>query len=175
MGDRKIMRFLRGHDYDVDKVCNMMIKWLDWRRDNKIDDIRQQIVLGGLDSPSKFPYSDIVLKYQPQAVILPFAQDKQRTPICVEKFNFSPSEVLQHMSIPQYIDFFIHCLEYKSLIVEQFSEERDNEYINSITDEKEKEVALGFTDSPDYPPYGCLVGLCVIRDLEGIGFEHIGN
>ena len=165
---------MRGHDYDIEKVSEMVTKWLDFRKQHNVDQVRQNILLGELDSPSKFPFSDVLLKYQPQAVICPYAQDKTRSPICVEKYNFSPSEVLKHMTIPQYIEFFIHCLEYKSLIVEQFSEERDNEYLNSLTEE-EKLIALDNKDIPGKEPFGQLVGLCVIRDLEGIGFEHIGS
>lgn len=174
VGDRKILRFLRGHDYHIEKVCEMVSKWLDFRKEHKVDEIRQNILLGGLDSPSKFPYADLVLKYQPQAVICPDALDNNKCPICVEKFNFSPSEVLKHITIPQYVIFFIHCLEFKSLICEQLSETRDQEYLNSLSEEH-KAIALGDKDSDIVPAYGTLAGLCVIRDLEGIGFEHAGS
>ena len=173
VGDRKILRFLRGHNYDVEKVCEMFTKWLDWRQENKINEIRENILLGGLDSPSKFPFS-ILLEHQPQAVICPYAQDKLRSPICVEKFNFSPSEIIKHVPMQDFYVFLKYSLEYKALILEQFSEERDNEYLNSLTDE-ERLIALDNKDIPGKEPFGQLVGLCVIRDLEGIGFEHIGS
>ena len=47
IGDRKLLRFLRGHDFDVEKVTGLVSKFLDWRRDNNVDEIRQNIVLGG--------------------------------------------------------------------------------------------------------------------------------
>ena len=31
VGDRKLIRFLRGHDHDIDKACEMIEKFLDWR------------------------------------------------------------------------------------------------------------------------------------------------
>ena len=48
-------RFLRGHNQDVDKVCMMMNKFLKWRVDNNVDEIRKNIVEGGFDHPSKLP------------------------------------------------------------------------------------------------------------------------
>lgn len=47
VGDRKLLRFLRGHDHNVSKVADMYRKMLDWRRDNGIDNIRQEILLKG--------------------------------------------------------------------------------------------------------------------------------
>lgn len=32
VGDRKLLRFLRGHDYDVSKACEMIEGFLDWRK-----------------------------------------------------------------------------------------------------------------------------------------------
>ena len=31
VGDRKLIRFLRGHDHNIDKACEMIEKFLDWR------------------------------------------------------------------------------------------------------------------------------------------------
>ena len=31
VGDRKLIRFLRGHDHDIDRACEMIEKFLDWR------------------------------------------------------------------------------------------------------------------------------------------------
>jgi hypothetical protein len=176
VGDRKILRFLRGHNnLDIEKVSHMITKFLDWRKEHKVDEIRQNILLGGLDSPSKFPYSELVLELQPQCVMCPYAQNKEKSPIYVEKFSFSPTKMLKHMTTTQFFEFFTYCLEYRSLILEQFSEERDNEYINSLKTEEEKNIALSDKDVPGHEPYGTLVGLCIIRDLDGIGFEHVGS
>jgi hypothetical protein len=32
VGDRKLIRFLRGHDYNIDKACEMIESFLDWRK-----------------------------------------------------------------------------------------------------------------------------------------------
>jgi hypothetical protein len=36
---------------------------LNWRREYKVDDIRNDIVYGGKNQPSKFPHADFLLKY----------------------------------------------------------------------------------------------------------------
>ena len=58
--DRKILRFLRGHAYNVDKVCELMTKFLEWRDKNGVDAIRERIVRGGLNHPKLFPNGDKV-------------------------------------------------------------------------------------------------------------------
>lgn len=58
--DRKIIRFLRGNAYSVDKVCDLMTKFLAWRDENGVDEIRENILRGGLDHPKKFPLGDKV-------------------------------------------------------------------------------------------------------------------
>lgn len=40
VGDRKLLRFLRGHDFNITKVTEMLQKHLQWRKDNHVDEIR---------------------------------------------------------------------------------------------------------------------------------------
>lgn len=103
VGDRKIVRFLRGHDYNIDKVVEMMNKFLDWRRDNSVDDIRRNIVEHGMDHPLRFPKGELIMQLIPQLVLAPDAQCKQGCPICVEQYNFVPSQVLKSISIEDYV------------------------------------------------------------------------
>ena len=60
VGDRKLIRFLRGHDYDIDKACEMIEKFLDWRIAQNVDAIRHNIVEMGMNSVSKFPNAEKV-------------------------------------------------------------------------------------------------------------------
>lgn len=170
VGDRKLLRFLRGHDYDVEKVTLMMNNFLDWRRDNNVDEIRQNIVLGGRKKPTDFPRAEIILPLVPQIVLCTNARDKTNSPISVEKLGFSPNKAFESLTLPEYTVFLIYCLEYKSMIVEQFSEEADRKYLDSLSP---ADRAKAESDDPDVEPYGSLVGLCVIRDLDGLGFEHM--
>jgi hypothetical protein len=55
----------------------MIRKFLNWRRDHNVDKIRQDIVLGGLNHPTKFPLGELILSLIPQLVITPYACDKK--------------------------------------------------------------------------------------------------
>lgn len=81
VGDRRILRFLRGKQLDIDSSSDMFIKFLKWRRENGVDRIRQEIVFGGLDSPLKFPNGAKIIELAPQIVITSNAMDKKGRPI----------------------------------------------------------------------------------------------
>jgi hypothetical protein len=162
VGDRKIVRFLRGHDYNIEKVVELFDKFLTWRRINKVNDIRQDIVERGLDHPLRFPKGDIILSLISQLVIDPGALDVCGSPICVEQYNFSPTKVMSHITIDEYIHYMIYSLEYRSLIIEQLSEQRERAYLASLS--LEDRLRIDDEDS-DLPPYGVLASTCVIRDL----------
>lgn len=149
----------------------MMSRFLQWRRDNNVDKIRQDIVEGGMDHPLKFPNGEKILGLIPQLVITPDAFDKMGAPICVDQYCFSPEEVLNKISIQEYIVFVMHCLEYRSLVVDQLSEQREREFLASHT--KEELAALQDPDSES--TYGVLLNTCVIRDLGAVGFEHVSS
>jgi len=53
VGDRKLIRFLIGHEYNIQKATEMLRKFLTWRKENKVDRIRQNIIFGGMDHPTK--------------------------------------------------------------------------------------------------------------------------
>lgn len=160
VGDRKLVRFLRGHNHDLEKVHGMMRNYLQWRKDNKVNEIRTNIVERGFDHPLRFPKGEIILKLIPQLVVLPEALDKTGSPICVEQYNFVPSEVFKYITIEDYILFVMYSLEYRSLIVEQLSEHREQAYLAGLTPEERLEL-----EKPESKPYGVLVNICVIRDL----------
>ncbi len=162
VGERKIIRFLRGHDYDIEKVCGLMSNFLKWRIDSKVDDIRKHIVEGGADHPLKFPKGELILRLIPQLVLAPDALDIEGAPICVDQYNFSPHEVLKQITLEEYIHFVTYVLEYRSSIIEQMSEERERAFLASLSVEERANV-----DSPDSTsaPYGVIVNTCVIRDL----------
>jgi hypothetical protein len=127
--------------------------------------------LGGKNHPSKFPNGEKILELVPQIVIDPNCVDKLGAPICVEQYAFSPSTVFDQISLEEYITFVIYSLEYKSLILEQLSEQKEREIL------KEYQQALTSSSPVDpntLPPYGVILHTCVIRDLNGIGFEHLG-
>jgi len=168
IGDRKIIRYLRGHDYNIDKVCTLMSKFLNWRKESNVNEIRKQIVEEGCDHPLKFPKGEIIIKHIPQLVIAPDAFDRVGSPIVVEQYNFSPSEAIKHFSIADYVLYVTYCLEYRAIILEQLSEEREQAYLQSLTEEQQKSLN---TSHCTLPPYGVVATTCIIRDLS----KHLYN
>jgi hypothetical protein len=110
------------------------------------------------------------LKLVPQIVIDANCVDKTGAPLCVEQYAFSPSTVLNEISLEEYIIFVIYSLEFKSLILEQLSEERERALVKQYEADLERGVA-----PESLPPHGVILHTCVIRDLSGIGFEHLGT
>lgn len=166
IGDRKIIRFLQGHDYNIDKVCELYGKFLKYRKEMNVNEIRRHIVELGADHPLKFPKGELILSLMPQLVMAPDALDLQQCPLCVEQYNFSPSELFEKITLQDYITYVIYSLEYRQLLLDQLSEEREREFLRTLTDEQK--------ESEDGPIYGQLAYSCVIRDLHGVGWEHLG-
>jgi hypothetical protein len=194
IGDRKIVRFLRGHNYDLEKILQLYRNFFIWRNANDVNEIRNAIIFGGMsfcfwflvvctlfpfsvfcssaflafcfifigrDHPLRFPKGDIILPIIKQIVIAPDATDCYASPLCIEQYNFSPSEILEKVSLEEYVTFMIYCLEYRSLILEQLSEERETAFLASLSEEERNKVESN--DSEVY--YGVLANICVIRDL----------
>lgn len=161
VGERKMVRFLRGHNFDIEKVYNMMVNFFKWRIDNNVNDIRTNIVERGFDHPSKFPKGDVILSLIPQLIIVPNAFDKLGSPLCVEQYNFVPSEVFKYITIDDYILFVMYSLEYRSLVIEQLSEHREQAFLAGLSESERVELK---TD-PNSKPYGVIVNTCVVRDL----------
>eukprot|EP01037_Dinobryon_pediforme_P019519 gene19519-19950_t len=89
VGDRRILRFLRGQDHNVDLAIAKYKSFLSWREANNVDLIRFT------DSPTDFPNGSKILRLVPQIVIAHDALDRSGCPIALETFNFSPADVLE--------------------------------------------------------------------------------
>lgn len=81
VGDRRLLRFLRGKSLNLDESVKSIKAFLKWRDDNKVDDVRQSIVYGGKDSPFKFPYGQEIIDIAPQIVISANSLDKKGRPL----------------------------------------------------------------------------------------------
>jgi hypothetical protein len=56
IGDRKLLRFFRGHNLDIDKTTEMVSKFIEWRKINNVDAMRSEIVYG---MTNRFPLFSI--------------------------------------------------------------------------------------------------------------------
>ena len=91
--------------------------------------------------------------------------------------QFSPTEVLSNVTVPEYLQFIIYSLEFKTLVVEQLSEEREQAAIAHLLEAKKGKGGIGGGGEKERStcvPYGVLLYTCVIRNLSGVGFEHVG-
>lgn len=76
-----MLRFLRGKQYNVPEAAKMFSAFLKWRDENNVDDIRNQILFGGLDTPYKFPSGKKIIDLAPQIIISAKAQDYKGQPL----------------------------------------------------------------------------------------------
>lgn len=59
----------------------MISNMLKWRDANNVDDIRQDIVYGGKDTPLKFPFGKTIIDIVPQIIITANSTDKLGRPL----------------------------------------------------------------------------------------------
>ena len=58
VGDRRLIRFLRGRQNDVGLAAGMYREHLKWRKGFNTDEIRNKIAFGGLNHPLRFPFGE---------------------------------------------------------------------------------------------------------------------
>ena len=72
-------------------VVEKMGNYLKWRKEKGVDEMRKNIVEGGMDHPLKFPQGEKILALVPQLVLaapgtgIEGAMDKMGAPICVDQ------------------------------------------------------------------------------------------
>ena len=164
VGDRKLIRFLRGRSGNVTEAIAMYGDFLKWYKDNGMIEIRHKILYENINNPYKFPYGRTIIELGPQIVIAPTLLNKKGHPLVVETFDFNPADVFKSITIEQYLEFLKYCLEYRSLIFEQMSEELEMKYLVKNPDPATRQRG-----------YGVIWCMCSIRDLKGLGLQHISS
>lgn len=147
-----------------------MLQYITWRKENDVDRIRHEILTGGCNHPSRFPNGEKILSLMPQIVIDHNICDAFGCPIVYEQYNFRPADILSEISLEEYVVFITYSLEYRSLILEQLSEEEERKKYKVLTERQEAGEDLSAE-----VPYGTLCYVCIIRDLSGVGFDHLGS
>ena len=74
----------------------------------------------------------------------------------METFDFAPKEMFEIVSISDYIHFLIYTLEYRAIVLEQLSHERELAYVQAHPEPADREDG-----------YGVTVMNYTIRDLRG--------
>jgi len=78
------MRFIRGCNHNIDETIKSIILFLKWRQDNNVDEIRQDIVYRGINTPFMFPFGKIIIKLAPQIVITANSLDYKGQPLGIK-------------------------------------------------------------------------------------------
>lgn len=81
IGDRHMLRYIRGKSYNLDEACRLFAQTLLWREDYGVDEIRHDILYNGVNSPLKFPKGDVILELAPQIVVSANALDNLGRPL----------------------------------------------------------------------------------------------
>lgn len=148
----------------------LCVQYIVWRKENNVDKIRDDILRGGCNHPSLFPNGEKILRLIPQIVIDQDIRDGFDCPIVFEQYNFRPADVLEQISLEEYVLFVMYCLEYRSLIMEQLSEDQERKKVKELKRRRDSGEDISAEE-----PYGTLCYLCIIRDLDGVGLDHLGS
>jgi hypothetical protein len=187
IGDRRMLRFIKGHPESLDKAIEMFKNFLLWRKEYEVNVMRENI-LKDMDHPTKFPGADNILRMIPTISIAFNAMDKSGAPICVDQYDFNPTEILANIELDDYIVFATYSLEYKSMILDQMAEKKERAWLENLS-EADREKALdpydteimGEAVSQDSDEVGGGWGYqftcytCVIRDMGAVGWKHLGE
>jgi len=165
IGDRALLRFFRGHLKNMDTAVKYIRKYYNWRKENNVDQIRRNIVHGGMNCPTKFPNGGKILDIIPQVVCSAKHCDKDGAPVSLLSTNFSPAAAFEVVTMEEYIEFIMYTLEYQQLVLEQLSEKKERERLEHA---KTNNVQMD-------EPYGVILQQCVVRDLGELTLEHLGT
>ena len=141
VGDRRLLRFLRGHKFDIATACKMMKAMFAWRRDNNIDEIREKIDKGKM-TPDQFPCYDKIVPFYPFMFDMEH-KDKLGHPLNFERTGrMRPRALMQSVTQEEFVHFHIHMMEYVQIHLERLSAGAEK---------------------------GHLMRLCAVKDLDGLG------
>eukprot|EP01033_Poteriospumella_lacustris_P014146 gene14146-10099_t len=164
VGDRRLLRFLRGKQMNIDDATDLYRDFLVWRRKNSVDQIRQEILYGGRNSPFFFPKGKTIIDLAPQIIVTPHSRDRLGRPLCLEQYCFNPKDVLKVVTREEYLYFLTYALEYRAMVMEQLSHEMEEDYLRRFPREDDR-----------VDGYGVILLDYTIRDLKGVGFNHLGS
>lgn len=169
IGERRLLRFLRGYQCDVEKAIKKYLDFLDWRDVNNVDFIRDDI-LQRKRSVSEFPYANKILPYLGRYIVIaPDAVDNYGNPIVYEEMNGNPDAIIRNVTKEEFVEFFIYLHEYRSLVLEQMSHEREQSLLKSKVPSMFQNGSVGRSG------YGVVLSCTTIRDFKSFSTYHFGS
>lgn len=173
VGDRRMLRFLRGQGHDVEKTAEKLKGFLMFRDEKKVDDIRNELLFTPLSSPLQFPHAEKILKATKHDILAPACTDSLGNPLATEYYAFDGAKFVEEVKKEEYLLFMLYCFEYRNLVLEQMSHNKEKENLRRI-----KERALprreGETETEldEEETYGVILRINIIRDFSGLSMSN---
>lgn len=162
-GERVHIRFLKGNGMDYKLAAAAYMKYLSWRKEMNVDQIRSNILQGehNLTNPTFFPYSSIISRFIQQSALVPAVVDKSNRPIFLSTFqryeSSSSSGLFKEIPTDQQLTIYlIHWFEYQSLLLDQLSEASEQ-------------------DAPQKDSTGSILQACQLWDLKDLSWKHFSD
>ncbi|KAJ1452596.1 hypothetical protein M885DRAFT_526444 [Pelagophyceae sp. CCMP2097] len=118
-GERRLIRFLRQAK-TPEKGLAACHKYLRWRCDQGVDDVRAAIA-GGLDDPRDWPNGLFFLN---RCCVLPCSTalfDVKGNALCVEQYGHWPAHKLRDLTPEGYLEWHTYGLEWKMMLLERIA------------------------------------------------------
>ena len=185
VGDRRLLRFLRGKNYDVEKTISAIDKWLTFRDENDVDKVRNKILFTPL-FPRQFPEGEKILELIGHDILSPNCTDPDGNPLATEYYQFDSERFMKEVTKEEYLHFMLYAFEYRNLVLEQLSHEKEKRNIRRLRKKlmaKEGiEEARKIEDTPENKKvhgdvegglqnddmYGEVLRTVIIRDFDGV-------
>jgi pseudouridine-5'-monophosphatase len=165
VGDRPLIRFLRGHGHNIDKATAIYASFLQWRQQYGVDAVREDICRNHKQAMD-FPFSkNFITDIWPQITMSTGMRDTAGNPIAIETYNYSPRAVFQHATPDDYTRFMIYCMEFKIIILEQLSEEAERKFLRNCN----------FHPPQTQQGYGVILQCTILRDIKDISREFLSS
>eukprot|EP00947_MAST-08B_sp_MAST-8B-sp1_P001292 g1292.t1 len=120
VGDRRILRFLRGHKFVMATAIEYYTNMLKWRKEHGIDEIRTALVEKAM-GPDDFPFAAKIGAVVP--VIVRYGHDKEGRPIHIFRPGaISVKKLMATITEEEYRAFHIHSMEYTQLHLDALAE-----------------------------------------------------
>ncbi|MES1909549.1 MAG: hypothetical protein MHM6MM_002267 [Cercozoa sp. M6MM] len=116
--DVQLLRFLTGHDADVEKAAKCVIETLNWRIENDVRQVEQLDMREQRD----FPFHDLVSSYLPAS--LDAGRARNGAPFSIELTGQCDLVgMLQDVPIEHFMQYHIYHMAFKGTLVQELSRE----------------------------------------------------
>lgn len=170
VGDRRMLRFLRGHRHDIDKAAEKVRAFLEFRDKEKVDDIRNEILFTPLTSAMQFPHGKQILQATKHDILAPTCTDADGNPVATEYYEFDTNKFFAEISKEDYLHFMLYALEYRNLVLEQMSHNKEKENIHALRERGS--TGAKNEDGESTETYGVILRINIIRDFSGLTFGN---